>query len=209
MCTIHLFPAKYHKEHTQQIVADFESNSDGTSLVVLDSCEVILRIQSLTLSPILKVIKAYAVEFPHCMFAVHLRMASMHSRKCQPINGCHWFSTPSGDWTYCHNGHIRQGERYRVDSLILDNFLDNVRPYELDAIPFNFANIIAIHNSGVIAVHRSLSGSLYTSADCKRFSTRSMAGCDCKVEIGWHYPLEREFYSADSDSNSFDDKLNW
>ena len=190
MCTIHLFPAKYHKEHSRQILTDYDANSDGTSLVVIHCGEIVLRLQSLTLKPILKTISAYAAELPECVFAVHLRMASMHSRQCQPINGCHWFSTPSGDWTYCHNGHIRQGERYRVDSLILDNFLDNVRPFELDDIPFHFANIIAIHHSGVVAVHRSIAGSLYTSKDGKRYSSRSMSGCSEPVETGWHYPLE-------------------
>ena len=191
MCTIHVFPAEHTTEHVKQIELDYNANPDGASLIVIQENEIVLRIQSLTLTPVIKLLKAK--HNAGTLFAVHLRASTSWGNHCQPINGCHWFSTTSGDWTYCHNGIIRQGERLRVDSLILDNWLDGFEPDELEDLPYNWANVVAVHSSGHVMVHRSKQGSLYRSLDCKRYSTKPMPDVGCPVKVGWHNYNETSF----------------
>ncbi len=184
MCTIHLFPAEYAAEHIKHIELDYVSNCDGTSLLVIEGGEIVSRIQSLKLATVVKALKQkHSTE---TLFAVHLRASTSWDTGCQAINGCHWFPTTSGDWTYCHNGIIEQGRHLRVDSLILDNWLNGFEPEELEALPYSWANVVAVHNSGRVMIHRSKQGSLYSSLDCKRYSTKPMLEVDYPVSAGWH-----------------------
>lgn len=155
-------------------------NPDGASVVVVGPTGTpVIRAQVLLLKNLVSLIAGTNGS----TFLVHLRASTTSVRG---LPGCHMFDTPSGDWIYSHNGVIFDGMRYRVDSMIVGDVIDGVGPDELTTLPWSFANVVAIHNSGEIRVHHSFAGKIHS--DWKgNWATCAITDDYTEVfRIGWH-----------------------
>ena len=167
MCTLHCFEgsnADVKSRHIDQIERDWQRNSDGASVIMLDDHgECLLRFQTIKLKYLTSMLKSSKGT----RYIVHLRASTTPTTG---VSGCHCFDSESGEWIYAHNGivygHI--ASYARVDSLQLgheldtESYVDGERCELPDWTHHNFANVIAYHTyTQRVFVHRSDGGSLH------------------------------------------------
>jgi len=190
MCTIHTFsglcPDTKHR-HLVQIEQDWKTNDDGGSLLLLDEHnQCYLRMQCTQLKHLLACIKSSKAS----RYVVHLRASTT---MVTGVPGCHMFDSPSGQYIYCHNGIIRQGDKYRVDSMIVGDVLDNECGeygddyYYPDMAHWDFANLIVLDTiSDKLLIHKSYSGRLHHDGKGNWSTNRINGKYKSPVHDGWY-----------------------
>ena len=190
MCTLHLFNHDAKSRHIEQIVKDWPRNPHGASVCFLDDLGIVqLRCQCIELQQLVDLL--WLVDANQYM--VHLRMSTT---RVEGVQGCHMFDSPSGDWTYSHNGviHTKEARRLRVDSLVLGNELDLANQYSSGTVAgglpdwefYDFANVLALDNaSGTVYAHRSFCGGLTTDFE-GNWSTNPVSSRYVDVPPGWY-----------------------
>lgn len=200
MCTLHSFDGNVpdvKARHLDQIERDWQRNSDGASVVMLDDHgNCLIRFQTTKLRFLLSMLKTSKGS----RYIVHLRASTT---ACQGVSGCHMFDSESGVWIYAHNGIVygRVASESRVDSIQLGHELDNAwsdKPDTWDLPDWDhhsFANVIA-YNTVLrdVYIHKSHSGSLHHDGN-GNWSTIRINQDYNPVVPGW-YTLEGDQLSA-------------
>lgn len=193
MCTLYAVPSSFVPKLIPRLREDSEYNPDGFSAVgvctnfstpdgpLYRSC-IRWRFQTLDFREFASFLKMFRQTVD--TVCVHLRAATAGH---VGIPNCHFFDTPDGNWTYCHNGII-PCTFYRVDSLAIGDQLNGRIVHDLPNLPYHwdYANVIAIHNaSGAVYVHRSQRGKMYCNESGTMFGSSPFEKWVAYDQIGW------------------------
>jgi predicted glutamine amidotransferase len=195
MCTLHYYRNNPHnaKLHMMAISNEWHSNPDGAAIMFIRKHPVTKLqyaaelIQAVDLAAVLRYLK-----YADCYSViVHLRGATT---SITGLPGCHGFHSPYGDYTVFHNGVVPNPEGYRVDSMVISEYLEQNlfhgdTPIHKFNLPWGFANLLVWDNvSQKGYAHASECGTLYRHR-IHGISTRVLGDGWQRLAIGW-YPLQ-------------------